>query len=133
MRLFAEDELGWTGLLVNCPIRTRAGALIGIADLLDPVAGLVVEFDGADHRKKARHTKDVEKEDLLRRSRVEVTRVTGSDLGVPERVRNRLVLARARARFEPFGTRTWVAVPPPDDLDERLDLRDQDAMYREWG
>lgn len=37
-------------VLVNCPVHDRTGALLGIADLLDPAAGLAVEFDGAEHR-----------------------------------------------------------------------------------
>ena len=36
---------------MNCPVHDRSGRLLGIADLLDEEAGLVVEFDGADHRR----------------------------------------------------------------------------------
>ncbi|UUZ59342.1 hypothetical protein [Nocardioides sp. B-3] len=61
---FALPGVRW---LVNVPVYDVSGRLLGIADLIDLEAGLVVEFDGADHREAARHTRDVVKEDALRR------------------------------------------------------------------
>lgn len=42
-RLIYLLDAGLPTPLVSCPIRDRAGRLLGIADLFDPVAGLAVE------------------------------------------------------------------------------------------
>lgn len=109
--------------LVNCPVYDREGRLLGIADLLDVVAGLVVEYDGAEHRRALRQAKDVAKEERLRRVGLEVTRVTGPDLHDPDLVVARLVSARSRARFEPESDRAWVARPSNPDLHDRIMAR----------
>ena len=110
--------------LVNCSVLDRTGRLLGTADLLDPVAGLVVEYDGADHRAARRHGKDVEKEDRFRRVGLEVTRVTGPDLPDHPRVVDRVLSARSRASFEPALERRWIARPLADDLEAKLQHRE---------
>jgi hypothetical protein len=118
---------------VNCPIVTADGSLLGIADLLDPVAGLVVEFDGADHRSRSRHTKDVAKDEAFRSHGLEVTRVTGADVRVRSRVVGRLLSARSRARFEAPDRRRWIPLPVPDCADAALREREErDAHYTRW-
>lgn len=120
-------------VLVNCPVLTRDGRLLGIADLLDPVAGLAVEFDGADHRTSRRHAADVAREDDFRRHGIEVARVTGRDLDDRALVVRRLHEARGRARFEPCEDRRWVARPLADDLEARLQEREAlNALREEW-
>lgn len=99
--------------LVNRPIFDRRGRLLGYPDLLDEEAGLVCEFDGADHRRARRHSEDVDREATFRRHLLEVTRVTGPDLAVPDRVRSRLLAARSRARWLPEAERPWTTTPPP--------------------
>ncbi len=115
--------------LVNVPIFDRRGRLLGYPDLLDEEAGLVCEFDGAEHRRAARHSSDVGREDVFRRHLLEVTRVTGPDLVVPHRVRSRLLEARSRARWLPEADRPWTTTPPPGwttvmPLEVRLTERD---------
>ena len=80
--------------------RGREGRLLGVVDLLDEEAELVVEYDGADHRGAIRHSRDVAKEERLRRVGLEVARVTGPDLRDRALVVRRLHEARGRARFE---------------------------------
>ncbi|MEO5666252.1 MAG: DUF559 domain-containing protein [Nocardioides sp.] len=109
--------------LVNVPIYDLTGRLLGIADLIDLEAGLVVEFDGADHRGGARHTRDVVKEDSLRRVGLEVVRVTGSEVDDQGVVSSRVQAGRARAKFEPEVDRRWVARPPADSLHDRIEER----------
>ena len=111
--------------LVNCPIHDRGGRLLGIADLLDEGAGLVVEFDGAEHRRATRQTADVKKEDRLRRVGLEVARVTGLELPDRPMVVERLLAARSRAAFLPPEQRSWVARPPAEDLHQRILEREQ--------
>lgn len=119
LRLVRLLEAGLPPVLVNCPIFDRTGRLLGIADLLDVEAGLVVEYDGADHRDATRQAQDIAKEERLRGVGLEVTRVTGQDLRDVPLVVNRLHAARARASFEAEVDRRWVARPPADVLYSR--------------
>lgn len=121
LRLIWRLDAGLPEPLPNCPIHSSSGVLLGTADLLDDKAGLVAEFDGADHRRVARHTRDVEKEDRFRRHGLEVARVTGTDIRDVPRVVRRLYEARSRAKFLPPDRRSWVARPVPSLTDRRHD------------
>lgn len=110
-RLVWELDAGLPRPEINCPIHDLGGRLLGIADLLDPDAGLVAEFDGEDHRGRERHTRDLAKDEALRGVGLEVTRITGTDLRDRPLVVRRLRSARSRARFEPRAVRRWVARP----------------------
>lgn len=116
---------------VNQPVWDLAGRLLGIVDLLDEETGLVGEFDGADHRKAARHTSDLSRQESLERAGLEVCRVTGLDLLHPERVVERIHFHRARARDS--GPGCWTTTPPPgweeDSLDDRLEEREFRARW----
>ncbi len=112
MRMVWLLEAGLPRPLLNQPLYDRNGRLICYPDLLDVEAGLVGEYDGADHRAAHRHSDDVRREDLLRRHGLEVFRVTGPDLRVNGRVRDRMLAARARARWLPEAQRTWTTAPP---------------------
>jgi hypothetical protein len=59
LRLVWRVDAGLPEPLVNRELFDLEGRLVCVADLLDPVAGLVVEYDGAEHRKARRHSKDV--------------------------------------------------------------------------
>ena len=101
LRLVWEKDAGLAPVHVNCPVHDRAGNLLGIADLLDEEAGLVVEFDGADHRAARRHTDDIRREDGFRRHGLEVARVTGLDLLDRRRVVARLQGCSRAGAFPP--------------------------------
>lgn len=119
--------------LVNCPVLDLSGRLLGIADLLDATAGLVVEFDGEEHRRAKRHAKDLGKDDRLRRAGLEVTRVSGPDLADTGLVVDRLLAARDRALFQSPEERRWVAVPPADDLHDRILVREaMREQHQHW-
>lgn len=108
LRLVWELDAGLPPPLVNVPVYSRTGQLLGIPDLLDPVAGLVVEYDGDDHRDPHRHSEDVDREARFRGVGLEVTRVTGRDLRRTPELVHRLHTARKRARFDPEDSRAWV-------------------------
>jgi len=112
MRLIWVRDAQLPPPLSNQPIWTRDGRLLGIADLLDPESGTVGEFDGADHREAARHTRDVAREQALREVGLEYFTVTGHDLGHRERVATRMLGARLRARWLPEVERAWTIDPP---------------------
>lgn len=113
MRLIWELDAGFPPPLVNQPVFTLDGRLLGIADILDPVAGVVGEFDGADHRAAKRHSKDVGREDGFRRRALEFFRVTGLDLPDPPLVADRMQSSRSRATWLSEAARPWTIVPPP--------------------
>ncbi len=116
-RMIWEYDAGWGRPLCNRPVYTSRGLLLGIPDLLDPVRGVVGEYDGADHRDRARHRRDVRRMDDFRRVGLEYVAVVGQDL------RNtRLVVARIHAAGDRAGKlpRGWRLGPPPMTLDERL-------------
>ena len=50
---------GLTRPLVNRPIFDPTGSFLGTADLFDPEAGLVAEFDGQDHRVRSNIAKTI--------------------------------------------------------------------------
>jgi hypothetical protein len=124
--------------LVNRPVFDLQGRLLGYPDLLDVASGLVAEYDGAEHRRAARHSADVGREACFRAHGLEVTRITGPDLLVPGRVRDRLLEARSRARWEPYATRSWTTEPPAGwepvpDLEVRLVERElRQETLRSW-
>lgn len=109
--------------LVNRPVYDLRGGLIGVPDLFDPVAGLAGEYAGEIHRSRARHAKDVAREELFRDHGIEcVTAVAGDSR---ETVARRILAARSRARFLAPDERTWTLEPPPwvrvpETLDDRL-------------
>lgn len=75
-RLIARLDAGLEGLLVNAPVFDRTGDLLGIADLLDPHTGLVIESDGAGHREADAHSSDNIREEKFERARMTVVRVS---------------------------------------------------------
>ncbi len=118
--------------LVNQPVFDARGRLLGIADLLDPVAGVVGEYDGAAHRAGRRHRRDVMREDLFRRAGLEYFKVVGLDLADVGLVVDRMLTTRARAKFQPSDERAWTLLPPEDWYDSPFDAMnlDQRLEYR---
>jgi hypothetical protein len=132
LRVLWEVDAGLPRPLVNAPIFDDRGRLLGIADLFDRSSGLVVEFDGADHRGLTRHTADVAKDEALRQAGLEVTRVTGADLRRPNLVVRRLTQARERAQANQTPRAMWRARIPADDLEIRLATREvEDRVWKE--
>lgn len=112
-RLVWVLDAGLPAPRVNQPVWDRDGRLLGIADLLDEGAGLVGEFDGADHRTASRHTRDLSRQQRLEEHRLQVCRVTGPDLAETARVVQRVHFHRCRALCLPPQERSWTTVPPP--------------------
>ena len=101
LRLIWVIDAGLPRPQVNQPIWDLSGKLLGIADLLDEEAGLVGEFDGADHRGAVRQSKDEDRAGGFRDPDLEIFRVTGPDVWDPPRVVARCfprVLARSSCR-----------------------------------
>ncbi len=140
LRLVWEVDAGLPRPLVNRDVFDRSGRRICVADLFDPDAGLVVEYDGAAHRTALRHSRDVAREERCRAVGLEYCKVTGMDMRSVERVVDRLAATRGRARFAPEPVRRWTLDAPPgwhvpESLDARLDRREwiADRMEAEHG
>lgn len=110
-RLVAELDAGLGGLLVNAPVFDLDGTLLGVADLVDPGTGLVVETDGAGHRGLEQHTLDNRREEAFEQAGCVVVRATALDH------RDRYGLAARLARGQEAARRStrrrWTLDPPP--------------------
>lgn len=133
MRLLWVVDAGLPEPLVNTEVFGTDGRLICIADLFDPQAGLVVEYDGAEHRKAARHSRDVAREEACRRVGLEYCKVTGPDMHDRGRVVERFLSTRSRAAFLVPEQCRWTLTRPPgrsrtEPLDDLLERRARIAM-----
>lgn len=95
----------------NRPVYSLDGRLV--PDLLDVEAGIVGEYDGADHRRRGRHASDVRREDLFRRHGLEYFKVVGPDLRDLGLVVDRMRATRQRAAWAPVAERRWTTQGPP--------------------
>lgn len=109
-RLVAELDAGIHGLQVNVPVFDLFGNLLGIADLIDPATGLVIESDGSGHREAQRHTDDNVREEKFERARLVVCRVTSLDHADRWGTVGRMHRARRDAARE--SNRLWTLEKP---------------------
>jgi hypothetical protein len=97
---------------VNPTLRTPDGFLLGMADLLDPEAGLVGEYDGAGHRELERHVLDNAREEWMEDTGLIVVRACAPDVRVANRARSalrlRIAFHRGLARDRARDRWTWV-------------------------
>ena len=113
MRLNWELDAGFPRPLCNKPVFDLAGNLLGYPDLFDPVAGVVGEYDGADHLEHDRRRHDAAREQRFRDHGLEYFELVRGDLAHPGLVVQRMQSTRRRARFLPPDQRTWTLEPPP--------------------
>lgn len=97
MRLMWEVDAGLPRPLVNQPIFDLRGNLLGIPDLLDPELGVVGEYDGAAHKHRDRHQRDVAREQLFRAHGLECFSLVGGDMT------NRSMCVDSPPRLAPFA------------------------------
>ncbi|WP_426245661.1 hypothetical protein [Nocardioides sp. LHG3406-4] len=112
MRLVWELDAGLPRPLCNVPVFSRGGTLLGYPDLLDPVAGVVGEYDGAAHLSAVNRRHDVAREERFRDHGLEYFTLVAGDLGDLAAVVRRMLRARSRARFLPENDRRWTLEAP---------------------
>lgn len=112
LRLAWTVDAGLPRPLENPELYDLRGNLLCIPDLLDEEAGLVGEYDGAEHLTLSRRVRDDEREEACRRMGLEYVRYTGPDLRDISRVVRRLTAARSRALFRAPQERLWTIDPP---------------------
>ncbi len=109
-RLCATLDAGLSDLLVNAAVFADTGELLGVADLIDPTCGLVIETDGAGHREEPRHTLDNRREEAFEHAGCVVVRATPLDHrdlgGLAARIRRGHQTARRSSR------RQWTVEAP---------------------
>lgn len=66
--------------MINAPLLDPDGVLLGIADLFDPVAGLVTEYDGSGHRGQDQHHRDNIREERFEAANLTVVRADKIDI-----------------------------------------------------
>lgn len=109
-RLMARIDAEVKDLRVNVPIFSPRGRILGIADLLDEEAGLVIESDGGHHRESEQHTEDNVREEDFERSGLVVVRVTSLDHQQRWRTVGRIAAARRDAMRT--SKREWTTSKP---------------------
>ncbi|WP_240235245.1 hypothetical protein [Nocardioides sp. CFH 31398] len=100
-------------VLCNQPVFDRRGRHLGTPDLLDPVAGVAGEYDGAAwHLGPTNRRRDVRREDHLRGAGLETFTVVAGQVASREALAARMRRTRARARWEDPSARAWTLTPP---------------------
>lgn len=112
LRVFAMLEAGLPRLVVNQPVFDLDENFLGIPDLLDPEAGLVLEFDGRDHRLRQQHRSDNIREEELELVNLTVSRVDSLDFGRPDELRTRLRARRAQGLARDRSRDRWTSEQP---------------------
>jgi hypothetical protein len=117
LRLIWVVDGGWRAPLCNPYVTDEHGTIVGMPDLLDPELGVVAEYDGAVHRTREAHRRDLAREHAFRQLGLEYVAFTGPDLAEPRLVVERLAAARTRARARAgAGPHPWgVALPSSVD------------------
>lgn len=110
-RFLAARTCGFTGLEVNVPIFDLSGNLVGIADLLDRAAGLIIESDGSGHRAEEAHAEDNVREESFEVLDLFVSRVGALDHRDEPVLVQRLQQARLHASMR-TGEPRWTTDKP---------------------
>jgi hypothetical protein len=137
LRLIWQVGAGLPTPLINVPILDSDRVLLGIADLFDPEAGFVGEYDGEGHRDEDQHHRDNIREERFEAANLTVARADKTDV---RSERDRLVrrlrdgyrrgLARDRSRDRWTLAPGWAA-PCTDPEPTAFDHHDQRQLARE--
>jgi hypothetical protein len=97
--------------LCNAPVFTLEGRHVGTPDLIDPVLGLVAEYNGSDHITLAGTATDLKKDAAYRDLGLEPVTMVASDWVALDDFTERLLAAAHRARAR-TATPRWTVEPP---------------------
>lgn len=112
MRRIWQHEAGLPRPLCNRPVFDLHGNHIATPDLIDPVAGVVGEYNSALHLEGAQRAIDVRREAAFRAAGLEFAEMITGDLASPFPFTQRLHAAYARAARIPATDRRWTIEPP---------------------
>lgn len=111
MRITWRRNLGCS-LLVNRPIFDLRGHHLATPDLLDPVAGVVGEYDGAHHLEDGPRRRDLDREALYRDHGLELVTMMAGHRADAASFLARLRAAYRRAADRAGASRTWTIDAP---------------------
>jgi hypothetical protein len=119
--------------LCNVPVFDLTGRHIGTPDLLDPVTGVVGEYEGGVHLDRRRRGIDVRREQAFREVGLEYFPVVATDWRDERRLLERMHAAYARARDVSHARRKWTLEPPAwwirtDTVARRRQLTEHDRL-----
>lgn len=98
--------------LCNVPVFDRDGRHLGTPDLLDPVAGVVGEYDGGLHLVGSQRRRDRNREEAFRSMGLEYFTMFPGDASDRAGMADRMHRVRARARFAAEARRPWTTELP---------------------
>ncbi|MCW2819962.1 MAG: hypothetical protein JWR42_2749 [Marmoricola sp.] len=112
LRLLWVLDAGLPRPRCNWPVADLTGRRLGRPDILCQELAVLGEYDGSEHRTRARHGEDVERDERYREVGLEVFTVVAADLTRPRRVVERMhaAVARARSAARPCG---WMLASRP--------------------
>lgn len=113
LRMLCHLQTDLPALLVNVPVYDLSGTFLGKPDLLEPVSGLSIEYDGEYHRELTQHTADNLREESLEAAGLAVVRVTSLDLQDEEAVAERISRAYERRLTRDLGQDAWTVAHRP--------------------
>ena len=137
LRVFVIIEVGLPKPLVNTPVFDLDGRLLGIPDLLLEDAGLVIEFDGTDHRRRSQHRADNVREETFEDAGLTVVRADSLDLRDHRKeLHGRVSNAHQRGLRRDRSSDRWTTTAPPwwDEVHPVPELTDaeKDELLGTW-
>jgi hypothetical protein len=112
MRRVWEHDAEHPRPLCNRPVFDLNGRHLGTPDLIDPVAGVLGEYNSALHLEGAQRSIDVDREARFRAAGLECVEMLTGDLANPFPFIGRLRAAYTRAARIPVADRRWTIDPP---------------------
>jgi hypothetical protein len=112
LRLIWQLDAGLPPLLVNAPIFSQHGHLLGIADCLDEKSGTVLEYDGEDHEEDAHNKSDRVRDEVFAAHGLIVERVTRHDVSAARDALTERLRATYRRALEWRREKQWTLAPP---------------------
>ncbi len=113
MRRRWQHDAGLPRPLCNRPVFDLDGNHLGTPDLIDPVNGVIGEYNGAVHLHGAQRSRDVAREARFRGAGLESVEMLAGDLANPDPFLGRLREAYARSARLPASERRWTVDLPP--------------------
>ena len=112
MRMEWRERLPEAPLLANAPVFDRAGNHLATPDLIDPVAGVVGEYNGRVHEGEDRVVRDLDREERYRDHGLEPVLMIGMTRAAREGFAMRLRAAYDRAARRRTSS-SWTLQQPP--------------------
>ena len=112
MRLVWQMDARFPRPLTNRPVFDLDGRHLGTPDLIDPVSGVVGEYDGPLHLQGSRRARDIVREAAFRGAGLEYVTMTAADGPDPRWFVARLIEAYDRANCVPASRRRWTLEQP---------------------